>query len=142
MSGLEALQREFGAWEEDLARLEAESAADDWNLREHLLATTLRTVSAYRGRILPRLAAGRVPATSLDDAAQRIIAAYDEIVADELARAVDDLEDLRRELTTADSSAQLQLRIGETLATIRALSTVVIRVGQEVELPRLEKHES
>jgi len=142
MSGLEALQREFAAWEEDLARLEAESAADDWTLREHLLATTLRTVSAYRGRILPRLAAGRVPATGLDDAAQRIIAAYDEIVADELARAVDDLEDLRRELTTADSSAQLQLRIGETLATIRALSTVVIRVGQEVELPRLEKHES
>jgi hypothetical protein len=141
MSGLEALQRELEAWEEDLARLEAESAADAWTQREHLLATTLRTISAYRGRILPRLT-GHVASADLDEAAQAVIAAYDEIVADELARAVDELEELRRELTTADRTTRLQLRIGETLATIRTLSTVIVRFAQEVELPRLEKHES
>jgi hypothetical protein len=142
MNGLEALQRELDAWEEDLARLEAESAADEWTLREHLLATTLRTISAYRTRILPRLAADRVPPAGLDQAAQAVMASYDEIIADELARAVDDLEELRRELTTTERSTRLQLRIGETLATIRTLSTVIIRFGQEVELHPLEKHES
>jgi hypothetical protein len=138
MSGLASLHRELERWEEDLARYEEEPVADEWTQRDRLLVTAQRTMTAYRGRILPRLKAEHdlaLPPIS-DDAALAVIAAYDDIVVDELARAVVRLEDLTRELLRTGGS-RVALQIRETLAQIRILGAVVLRFGQEVELPGL-----
>lgn len=136
-----ALQQELARWAADLAALEEECAAEDWTTPERLLTTVQKTLTAYRGRILPRLSAGHdlaLPALP-PDYAPAAVAAYDAIVADELTRQVNLLEELRRDFITG-GTPDLQLRIAETLAALRVLAKVALRFGQEVELPRLAEH--
>ncbi|MEU4605427.1 hypothetical protein AB0F43_20790 [Kribbella sp. NPDC023972] len=119
MSTTDAVLHEFDRWDEDLARLEDECAAGDWAQRERLMVTAQRTVATYRGRILPQLRAEQAPAVT-----------YAHVVADQLTHAVDLLDDLQRELVRPGQTSQLEIRINETLAVIRALGTVVRRVHQ------------
>ena len=119
MNATDALLREFDHWDDDLARLEDEYAANDWAQRERLMITAQRTVATYRGRILPQLRAENAPART-----------YAHVVVDQLTHAVDLLDDLQRELVRPGQTSHLELRINETLAVIRVLGTVVRRVHQ------------
>ena len=138
MRGLASLQRELEGWEEDLARHEEEPVGDEWTQRDRLLVMAQRTTTTYRRSILPRLKAEHdlaLPAIP-DEDALAVVAAYDDILVDELARAVVRLEDLTRELLRTGGDP-VGLRIKETFAQIRILGAVVLRFGQEVELPGL-----
>ncbi len=140
-TGIHTLQQELTRWEHDLAAIDEECAAEDWTTPERLLTTVQKTLAAYRGRILPRLSADHdlaLPALP-PDYSPAAVAAYDAIVADELTRQVNRLEELRRDFITS-RTPDLQLRIAETLAALRALAKVALRFGQEVELPRLAEH--
>lgn len=139
MKGVGALQAELARWERDLAVLEEECMAEGWSDPEKLLLTIKRTAATYRSRVLPRITADRdlvLPALP-DSEAPAALGAYSTIIADELARLVDRLDELRREVIGSGQTAELQLRVAEALAAIRALGTVVLRFGQEVELPSL-----
>jgi hypothetical protein len=135
MNGIAGLPAEIVRWEEDLAVLEDECAAEGWTEPEKLLFTVQRTVATYRQKVLPRIAADR--AVMLLDGEPRALTAYAEIVADEIAQLVDRLDELRIELIRFGQTGQSQLQATETLAGLRALGRVVLRFGQEVELPSL-----
>jgi hypothetical protein len=138
MSGLASLHSELERWEEDLVAHEQQPVGDEWSQRDRLLVLAHRTTTAYRRSILPRLKAEHdlaLPAIP-DDVALTVVEAYDDIVVDELAHAVVRLEDLTGELLRTGGNP-VALRIKETLAQIRILGAVVLRFGQEVELPRL-----
>lgn len=137
MTSIDGLQKEIARWEKDLAALEDECTAEGWTEPEKLLFTLQRTVSTYRRKVLPRITAERalmLPALP-DSEAPRALTAYSEIVADEIVQLVDRLGELRIELIRFGQTAQLQLQATETLAGLRALGKVVLRFGQEVELP-------
>jgi hypothetical protein len=139
MTGISTLQAELDRWEKDLAALEDEYTADGWSEPEKLMFTLQRTASTYRHQVLPRIAADRelmLPALP-DGEAPAAIAAYSTIIADELSRLVDQLEELRFDLVRSGHTAQIQLHATEVLAATRVLGTVVLRFGQEVELPSL-----
>jgi len=139
MSGIDGLQAEVARWEQDLAKLEEECTAEGWTEPERLLYTMQQTITSYQRRVLPRLTAERalmLPALP-DSEAPRALTAYCAIVADELVQLVDRLQELRNELMRFGQTAQLQLQAAETLASLRALGTVVLRFGREVEIPSL-----
>jgi hypothetical protein len=140
MTDVKALQAEIARWEEDLAKLEEEFAANGWTAPEKLLFTVQRTVNAYRRRVLPRISADRqlmLPAMP-DEEAPAALTAYCAIVADEITELVGRLDELRIELIRGQT-AELQLKAAETLAALRALGKVVVRFGQEVEIPSLTR---
>jgi hypothetical protein len=85
-------------------------------------------IAADRELMLPALPDGEAPAA---------LAAYSTIIAEELSRLVDQLDELRRDLVRSGQTAQIQVHATEVLAAMRALGTVVLRFGQEVELPSL-----
>lgn len=137
MTGISALQDELVRWEKDLAALEDECTAQGWTEPETLLFTLHRTTSTYRRRVLPRITADRalvLPAIP-DNQAPEALTAYAAIVADEITRLIDRLEELRIELIRFGQTAELQLRTAEALAALRALGSVVLRYGQEFEIP-------
>ena len=107
---LASIQHDLGQWEHDLTVLSEELAAGDLTLSEQLMATVQDTLTAYRGRILPRLALDQAPA-----------------VADELTRAVDRLEDIRRDLIAGGPTPRLQTQLSETLAVLRVLVRITLR---------------
>jgi len=133
------LQNEIARWETDLAVLEDECTSEGWTASEKLLITLQRTAGTYRHRVLPRLVADSalvLPAVP-DDEAPDALTAYSAAITDELARLVDQLDELRLELIRFGQSAELQLRAVETLGGLRALGRVVLRFGREFEAPRL-----
>lgn len=139
MNALDALQADLDRWQAELATLTAEGEAEGWTEPEKLLFTIQWTAATYRRRMLPRLAAERdllLPAMS-DSEALDALSAYTTIIGDELAALVDQLDDIRRDLIGGQASKRQQDRATEILAAIRALATVVLRFGHEVELPRL-----
>ena len=107
---LASIQHDVEQWEHDLTVLSEELAAGDLTLPEQLMATVQDTLTAYRGRILPRLALDQAPA-----------------VADELTHAVDHLEDIRRDLVATGPTPELQTRLSETLAVLRVLVRIALR---------------
>jgi hypothetical protein len=135
-----SLQLELNRWEQDLEALADESTAEGWDAPERLLAAVQHTVAAYHRRILPRLKAEHdLVLPALPDAASvGAVASYDAIVEDELVRQVQQLDDLRRDLVTQGTTTDLQLRIAGAFAALRALATVALRFGQDVEVPQLE----
>jgi hypothetical protein len=139
MTTVAKLQAEIAAWERELAALEDECTAEGWTEPEKLLFALQRTVGAYRHRVLPRIVADRaLMLPALPDAeAPEALAAYSAIITEELVQLVDRMEELRLELIRFGQTAQLQLQAVEVLAAVRALGTVVLRFGQEVELPSL-----
>ncbi|TDU83800.1 hypothetical protein EV138_6264 [Kribbella voronezhensis] len=139
MNDVRELQTEIARWEDDLAALEDECTAEGWTEPEKLLYTLQRTVGTYRRRVLPRIVAdGALMLPALpDDDAPAALAAYNAIITDELVQLVDRMEELRLELIRFGQTAQLQLQAVEILAAVRALGTVVLRFGQEVEIPSL-----
>ena len=137
MTSVSILQAEIARWEKDLAALEDQCSAEGWTEPEKLLFTLQRTAGTYRRRVLPRIAADRalmLPAIPHSQAPEALTA-YSAIIADEMVRLVERLDELRMELIRYGQTAQLQLRAVETLAGLRALGRVVLRFGQEVELP-------
>lgn len=130
MSALKNLQTEIVRWEEDLAALEDECTAEGWTAPEKLLITLQRTVGTY----LPRIVADRaliLPAIP-DTEAPAALTAYNAIITDEMVQLVDRLEELRLELVRYGQTAQLQLQAAATLAALRALGTVVLRIEQNL----------
>ena len=105
-----SVQHDLDRWEHDLTVLSEELAAGDLSLPEQLMATVQETLTAYRGRILPRLALTQAPA-----------------VADELDHAVDRLEDIRRALVATGPTPTLQTQLSETLAVLRVLIRIALR---------------
>jgi hypothetical protein len=106
---LASVQHDLDRWEHDLTVLSEELAAGDLSLPEQLMATVQETLTAYRGRILPRLALTQAPA-----------------VADELNLAIDRLEDIRRDLVATGPTPTLQTQLGETLAILRVLTRITL----------------
>jgi Mg2+ and Co2+ transporter CorA len=139
MAGISTLRAELDRWQKDLTALQYDYTADGWSEPEKLMFILQRTASTYRRQVLPRIAADRelmLPALP-DGEVPAALAAYSTIVADELSRLVDQLEELRRDLVRSGQTAQIQLRATEVLAATSALGTVVLRFVQEVELPSL-----
>lgn len=139
MTDIRVLQAEIARWEKDLAALEEERTAEGWTEPETLLFTVQRTIGTYRRQVLPRITAERalmLPALP-DSRAAEALTEYSAIVADEINQLVDRLDELRRDLVRSGQTAQLQLQATETLAGLRALGRVVLRFGQEVEIPSL-----
>ncbi|TCN31208.1 hypothetical protein EV644_12983 [Kribbella orskensis] len=139
MTDIRVLQAEIARWEKDLAALEEERTAEGWTEPETLLFIVQRTIGTYRRQVLPRITAERalmLPALP-DSRAAEALTEYSAIVADEINQLVDRLDELRRELVRSGQTAQLQLQATETLAGLRALGRVVLRFGQEVEIPSL-----
>lgn len=137
MTNLTALHSEIARWENDLAELEDECTAEGWSEPEKLLLTMQRTSGTYRHRILPRLETDRALMLPVlpDSEAPRALAAYNKIIVDELVELVGRLDELRLELIRFGQTPQLQLRATEILAGLRALGRVVLRFGQEIEIP-------
>jgi hypothetical protein len=139
MSDVKNLQAEIAYWEADLAALEDECTAEGWTEPEKLLFTLHRTVGTYRRRVLPRIVADRalmLPVIA-DSEAPAALTAYNAIITEEIVQLVDRLEELRLELIRFGQTAQLQVQAVQILAAVRALGTVVLRFGQEVEIPSL-----
>ncbi|GAA0927563.1 hypothetical protein GCM10009554_08560 [Kribbella koreensis] len=139
MTDIAALQNEITRWENDLAALEDECLAEGWTEPEKLLMTLQRTSGTYRHRVLPRLQAEGallLPAIP-DNEAPAALAAYNQIIIDELSELVGRLDELRLELIRFGQATQLQIQATEILAALRALGRVVLRFGQNVELPSL-----
>ncbi|MFI7065254.1 hypothetical protein ACIBL3_29965 [Kribbella sp. NPDC050124] len=113
-----SLQRELEQWEQSLRGVADEDFAVDPR-PDQLMATIQATVTAYRSHILPALTACRAGA-----------APADAVIADEVARIVDRLEEVRRELVAGGHLVGLQLRVYEALAGLRALTRVAVRIGQ------------
>jgi hypothetical protein len=109
-NGLASIKHDLDQWEHDLAVLAEELAAGDLTLPEQLMAIVQDTLTAYRGRILPRLALDQAPA-----------------VADELTHAIDRLESIRRDLVATGPTPKLQTQLSETLAVLRVLVRVALR---------------
>ncbi|MEV0804066.1 hypothetical protein AB0I34_40685 [Kribbella sp. NPDC050281] len=105
-----SVQHDLDQWEHDLTVLAEELAAGDLSLPAQLMATVQETLTAYRGRIVPRLALTRAPA-----------------VADELNLAVDRLEAIRRDLVATGPTPKLQTQLSETLAVLRVLVRIALR---------------
>lgn len=106
------LRQEIDRWEADLANLAETSSSDSWFLEERRLAEAQHTLVAFRGHILPLLIA-QPP--------------YDALVA-EIEHLLEGLEDNRNDLfRTVHSSASHQ-QIAETVAGLRALSRVAVRI--------------
>ncbi|GAA1615586.1 hypothetical protein GCM10009789_82070 [Kribbella sancticallisti] len=142
MTDINALLAEIARWEQELAMLEDEATAEGWTTPEKLLFTMQRTVDTYRRRVLPRVTTDGLtmrPASTADQA-PAALTAYSAIVADELTQLVDTLEELRIELIRFGQTAELQLQAAETLAALRALVRVLVRIGQEVQIPGLATH--
>jgi hypothetical protein len=136
MTSVSILQAEIARWEKDLAALEDQCSAEGWTEPEKLLFTLQRTAGTYRRRVLLRIAADRALLPAIPDSqAPEALTAYSAIIADEMVRLVERLDELRMELIRYGQTAQLQLRAVETLAGLRALGRVVLRFGQEIELP-------
>lgn len=139
MTSVSTLQNEIRRWENDLADLEQTCTAEGWTEPEKLLMTLQRTSGTYRRRVLPRLEADRIlllPAMP-DSEAPAALAAYNRIIVDELADLIGRLDEVRLELIRFGQTAELQLRATEVLAALHALGRVVLRFGQEVEIPSL-----
>lgn len=139
MTSVTTLQNEITRWENDLAALQEDCTAEGWTEPEKLLVALQRTSGTYRRRILPRLEADRIlllPAMP-DNEAPAALAAYTRIIVDELAELVSRLDEVRLELIRFGQTAQLQLQATEILAALHALGRVVLRFGQEVEIPSL-----
>src|SRR4051812_10831074 len=137
MTTLTALHTEITRWEADLAELEAECTAEGWTEPEKLMITMQRTSGTYRHRILPRLEIDRTLLLPVmpDSEAPRALAAYNLIIADELLVLIGRLDELRLELIRFGQTPRLQLQATEILAGLRALGRVVLRFGQEIEIP-------
>jgi hypothetical protein len=136
MSNVIALQTEIARWENDLVALDEECTAEGWTEPERLLISLQRTSGTYRRRVLPRLEANRVQLLP-DSEAPDALAAYNLIIIDELVELISRLDELRLELIRFGRTAQLQLEATQILAGLRALGKVVLRFGQEVEIPSL-----
>ncbi len=126
-----SLRQELDQSEHALAALSDELTAGGLSRTEQLMATVQTTLTAYRGRIIPRLERDHGRAGS----AERALAAYDAIVQEELTRAVSRLEDLRRELVASGSPVNLQTQVNETLAVLRVLIRIAVSVGHEATIP-------
>jgi hypothetical protein len=106
------LRQEIDRWEDDLRNLAESSSSENWFLEERRLAEAQHTLVAFRGHILPLLTA-QPP--------------YDAVVA-EIEHLLDGLQDDRNDLfRTVHSSASHQ-QIAETMAALRALSRVALRI--------------
>ncbi len=144
MTGIATLQNEIARWETDLAVLEDECTSEGWTASEKLLITLQRTAGTYRHRVLPRLVADSalvLPAIP-DDEAPAALTAYSAAITDELARLVDQLDELRLELIRFGQSDELQLQAVETLGGLRALGKIVLRFARDFEAPRLAPRRS
>lgn len=106
------LQQEIERWEGDLERIAENSASDDWFLEERRFAEAQHTITAYRGRILPILTEHP----------------YDATVADEIEHLIDHLEDLRNDLYRTVHPPTSHQQIAETMAALRALCRVALRL--------------
>jgi len=134
MSDVQNLQAEVANWELELAALDQECTADGWTEPEKLLFTLQRTAATYRQGILPRIAVDQalVMHARPDGTAPAALTAYNTIMIDELVQHVARLERLRLELVHFGETPQLHRQAIETLAALRALTTVLMRFGQEV----------
>jgi hypothetical protein len=138
---MSSLRSEITRWENDLAILENDCTTEGWTDPEKLLITLQRTSGTYRSRVLPRLEGDRLlllPALP-DDEAPAALAAYNTIIVDELVVLVGQLDDLRLELIRFGQTPYLQKRATEILASLHALGRVVVRFGQEIEIPALKE---
>jgi hypothetical protein len=112
------LQQEIERWEADLERIAEDSASDNWFLEERRFAEAQYTITAFRGHILPLVAHQRP---------------HDAIVSHEIEHLVDRLEDLRNDLYRTVHPPTSHQEIAETLAALRALSRVALRVERSLE---------
>ena len=112
------LQQEIDRWEADLEHIAENSVADSWFLEERRFAEAQRTITAYRGRILPELTS-RQP--------------HDTILAFEIEHLVDHLEDLRNDLYRTVHPPTSHQEIAEALAGLRALARVAVRFERVLE---------
>ena len=111
-----ALQQEIDRWEAQLDDLAETSLSDSWHLEERRLAEAQHTIITYRGRILPLLT----------DPGDRVLAT-------EIEHLVDRLEDLRNDLFRAVHPVTSHQEIAETVAALRALSQVAVRLEHTLE---------
>lgn len=107
------LRQEIDRWEADLTTIAESSQTDNWFLEERRLAEAQHTLVAFRGHILPILSGGA-----------------DAVVVDEIEHLLDALEDLRNDLFRTVHPTDSHRRIAETVAALRALSTVALRFEQ------------
>jgi hypothetical protein len=138
MAVIGTLQTEIARWEQDLAILEDECTGEGWTAPEKSLITLQRTAGTYRRRVLPRIVADNALklAAIPDSEAPAALSAYSALFTEELVQLVDRLEELRFELIRSGQTTQLQLRAVETLAALRALTRVAVRLGRIGDLPR------
>lgn len=115
---MSTLRQEIDRWEADLDNLAETSLSENWFLEERRLAEAQHTLVAFRGHILPLLAAQRP---------------YDVIVVDEIEHLLDGLEDLRNDLFRTVHPTSSHREIAETVAALRALSRVALRFEQSLE---------
>lgn len=106
------LRQEIDRWEADLNDIAETTQTDNWFLEERRLAEAQHTLVAFRGRILPILTSDQT---------------HDAIVVDEIEHLLDVLEDLRNDLFRTVHPTDSHRRIAETVAAIRALTTVALR---------------
>ncbi|MFG1912574.1 hypothetical protein [Kribbella sp. NPDC048928] len=105
------LQQEIDRWEAQLEEIAETSQSDSWFLEERRLTEAQQTIITYRGRILPLLAEPD-----------------DRFVATEIEHLVDSLEDLRNDLFRTVHPATSHEKIAETIAALRALVQVALRL--------------
>ncbi|GAA2806262.1 hypothetical protein [Kribbella solani] len=106
------LGQELDRWQADLENLAETSMTDNWFLEELRLAEAQHTLVAFRGRILPAIAAEQP---------------HDAIVADEIEHLLDGLEDVRNDLFRTVHPSDSHRKIAETIAALRALANVALR---------------
>lgn len=114
------LRHEIDRWEADLQNLAETSQADNWFLEERRLAEAQHTVVAFRGRILPALAAQQP---------------HDAMVLDEIEHLLDGLEELRNDLFRTVHPNDSHRKIAETVAALRALTSVAARLQRTAVAP-------
>lgn len=112
------LRQEIDRWEADLENIADTSLTDSWFLEERRLTEAQHTLVAFRGHILPMLTAQQP---------------HDAILLDEIEHLLDSLEDLRNDLFRTVHPAESHHQIAETLAALRALSRVALRLEQTLE---------
>ncbi|TDW24394.1 hypothetical protein [Kribbella kalugense] len=112
------LQQEIERWEAELRSIAENSTSDNWFLEERRFAEAQHTITAYRGHILPALA-NEQP--------------HDAILAHEIEHHIDHLEDLRNDLYRTVHPPTSHQQVAETIAALRALSSVALRLERATQ---------
>ncbi|WP_432893386.1 hypothetical protein ACQPYH_19995 [Kribbella sp. CA-245084] len=112
------LREEIDRWEADLDNIAEASQYNDWFLEERRLAEALHTITAFRERIIPILAAKQP---------------HGNVIVVEIEHLVDALEVLRDDLYRTVHPPDSYLAVAEKVAALRSLARVAASLDRTLE---------